>query len=122
MSFSAPIERAGTLIDGAIQSGANRLNSLSQRPDDAAVQVSRDQAIQQAIQQAMQQARIAFTALGLKQKAIARINLAPPGQIYPRYHAFKAMGSAEALDMHGTEVLPQEQDVDVSVSIDIEFE
>jgi uncharacterized protein YggE len=123
ISFSSTIDRVGSLIDGAIQAGANRVNSVAQRPDDAALQVSRDQAIQQAIQQAMQQARTTFAALGLKQRHIARINLSPPGQNYPQYHAFKAMGGAESYDMaSSTEVLPQEQDVEANVSLDIEFE
>lgn len=120
ISFSAPIDKAGALIDASIKAGANRLQNLVQRPDDETLRSAHDTAITDAIQDAQAQANTALAALGLKQRVIARVTVAPFNSGGPAYHyAYREMSMAAAAPK--TQILPQEQDINSTVTLEIEY-
>ncbi|MDP1835792.1 MAG: SIMPL domain-containing protein [Chlamydiales bacterium] len=120
ISFSAPVDKAGALIDASIKAGANRLQNLVQRPDDEILRNAHDTAITDAIQDAQAQANAALAALGLKQRLIARVTVAPFNGSGPYYHyAYREMSMNAAAAK--TEVMPQEQNITSTVTLEIEY-
>lgn len=81
VSFRVPTDRAGAILDEAIQKGASRIEGVSFVAEDAAIETARQQAIREAIQSAQTQANAALGTLGFTQQEIVSIQIdgaAPP--------------------------------------------
>src|SRR5690606_22938518 len=63
VNFSVPSARAGDLIDRSIKAGANRLQNLTQRPEEAALAEARQSAIKKAAGDAMAQINAVLESL-----------------------------------------------------------
>ncbi|GEM_PF-480850 len=106
------IERAGTIIDVALASGANNVNRVSFELSDAARQQVTNEALKQASQAAKAKAQATTGALGVKLGKITSISTSGTGY-YP-YSAYKSYDSAGAAAAP-TNVAPS----DVTVSADV---
>ncbi|MCA1993523.1 MAG: SIMPL domain-containing protein, partial [Coleofasciculus sp. S288] len=58
VSFRVPTERAGTLLDDAVQAGATRIDSVNFTAPDEAINAAQEQALRQATQDAQRQANV----------------------------------------------------------------
>ncbi|MGV0108320.1 SIMPL domain-containing protein [Nostoc sp. DSM 114160] len=119
VSFSIPVEQAGTLLDDAVKAGATQINGISFVANDEAIAAAQKQALKEATQDARQQADAVFSALGFKSKEIVSIqvnnaNTPPPPPMFLRAEAAK---SADA----STPIVGGEQQVEASVTLQISY-
>ncbi|MBN3922763.1 SIMPL domain-containing protein [Nostoc sp. NMS4] len=119
VSFSIPVEQAGTLLDDAVKAGATQINGISFVANDEAIAVAQKQALKEATQDARQQADAVFSALGFKSKEIVSIQVnnasAPPPP--PMFLRAEAAKSADA----STPIVGGEQQVEASVTLQISY-
>ena len=120
ISFRAPTESAGAIIDEAVNVGATRIDGVSFVADDAAVEEARQQALQAAVKDAQQQADTVLAALGLSRQEVASISIgsvsAPPPEFRPAPRA-QRLASNEA----STPVVGQEQEINAQVTLLIRY-
>lgn len=64
VTFETPVELAGAILDGAVRSGATRINRVSFRGAPNVVRAARQMAIRDAVRMAREEALIAADALG----------------------------------------------------------
>ncbi len=121
IGFSASLEQAGQLIDGAIKAGANRLQSLNQRPDDAALSQAQQAAIRAAVNDAKTQAKTVLESLELKERQIIKVTVSQLGGNMPVFSYAYRSTSIEAAPK-ATQLLPQEQEIQASVTVEVSFE
>lgn len=119
VSFRVPTDRAGALMDEAVQAGATRIDGISFIADDATLATARQQAIREAIADAQAQADAALNALGLKRKEIVSVQVngaTPPPR--PVMYREAAMSRADAAP---TPVVGGEQEVQASVTLQVGY-
>lgn len=120
VSFRVPTDRAGSILDTAVQQGATRIEGVSFVADDAAIETARQQAIRQAIQNAQAQATTTLETLGLRQQEIVSVQVdgaAPPPPIFTRaYDQAESMAAAAP-----SPVIGGEQEVQASVTLQIRY-
>jgi uncharacterized protein YggE len=82
VQFELPTERAGVVVDAAVEAGATRINGISFIADDAALRAAQQAAIGNATDDAQQQAQAVLRRLNLNQQEIVGIQIdgasAPP--------------------------------------------
>lgn len=119
VSFSIPVEQAGTLLDDAVKAGATQINGITFVAKDEAIAAAQKQALREATQDARQQADAVFSALGFKSKEIVSIQVnnasAPPPP--PMFLRAEAAKSADA----STPIVGGEQQVEASVTLQISY-
>ena len=120
ISFRAPTESAGAIIDEAVNVGATRIDGVSFVADDAAVEAARQRALEAAVKDAQQQADTVLAALGLSRQAVASISIgsvsAPPPEFKP-----VATAARLAADEASTPVVGQEQEINAQVTLLIRY-
>jgi hypothetical protein len=120
VSFEVPTERAGALIDEAIEVGATRIDSVSFTAADAAIETAQQQALREATQDAQRQAETVLSALNLTRKAIVSVQIngatPPPPIPVPRLES-----RAASLDRAETPIVGGEQEVQASVTLEISY-
>lgn len=122
VSFRIETEKAGTLLDEAIEAGATRIDGVSFVAADEAIAQAQQQAIQKATDDANKQADAALKALNLKSKEIigVQINGANPPQplafVVPRLAP--QLANAKVADLP---VVGGEQKVEQSVTLQIRY-
>lgn len=120
VSFRVPTERAGDILDQAVQAGATRIDSVSFVADDAAVETARQQAIREAVQNAQGQADAVLGSLGLSQQEIVTIRV--EGATPPPPMPYRANLDAAALESKAsTPVVGGEQEVQATVTLQIRY-
>lgn len=122
VSFRVPTERAGDILDQAVQAGASRIDSVSFVADDAAIETARQEAIRLAVQNAQAQATAALSSLNLTQQEIVSIqvgNAAPPPPIMARMAA--AADANYASEAAKSQVVGGEQEVEAMVTLQIRY-
>jgi uncharacterized protein len=121
VSFRIPVEKAGTLLDGAVKAGATQINGISFVANDEAIATAQKQALAEATQDARQQADAVFAALGFKPKEVVSIQVnnasAPPPPMFLRAEDAKSSLRANA----STPVIGGEQQVEASVTLQISY-
>lgn len=80
--FELPTERAGGVVDAAVEAGASRINGISFIADDGALRAAQRVALRNATDDAQQQAQAVLRQLNLSQQEIVGIQIdgasAPP--------------------------------------------
>lgn len=120
ISFRAPTESAGAIIDEAVNVGATQIDGVSFVADDAAVESARQRALEAAVKDAQQQADTVLAALGLSRQAVASVSIgsvsAPPPEFRPVESTAKLRGSLDS-----TPVIGQEQEINAQVTLLIRY-
>jgi uncharacterized protein len=120
VSFRIATEKAGTLLDEAVKTGATQINGISFVASDEAIALAQKQALKEATQDAQQQADAVFNVLNLKPKEVVSIQInnasAPPPPMLLRTEAAKVV-NADA----STPVIGGEQQVEASVTLQISY-
>lgn len=119
VTFRAPTETAGEIIDEAISAGATEINGVSFAADDSAIAAARTRALESATQDARAQAEAVLSALGFSSQEIVNIEIeslsAPPPNVQVR-------ARAEAADLAAsTPVIGQEQTLSAQVTLRIRY-
>ena len=120
ISFRAPTEAAGAIMDEAVKSGASRINGVSFVADDSAIAAARQQALKLAVQDAQAQADTVLSALGLSRQEIVNITIGavsapPPNPVAP------AAARLQSTDVASTPVIGQEQNINAQVTLLIRY-
>lgn len=119
VSFRVPPERAGTLLDDAVEAGATRIDSISFMASDSAIATAQKQALQEATQDAQQQADAVLSALNLTRKDIVNIQI--NGATPPPPMPLLLERANLAADAAKTPVIGGEQEVQASVTLQISY-
>lgn len=119
VSFEIPTERAGTLLDDAVNAGATRIDGVSFVASDEAIAAARQVALREATQDARQQATAVLESLGLTQQEIVGIqvnNASAPQPLLMQARARMADAATAP-----TPVVGGEQEVQASVTLQIRY-
>jgi len=120
LSFQVAPDRAGQIVDGAVQAGATRIEGINFTATDAAIDQAQQQALRLATQDAQKQADTVLSSLNLTRREIVNIQVngaSPPPPILVRAasESFASFGGAP------TPVIPGEQRVEASVTLTISY-
>lgn len=119
VSFVVAIDQAGSVLDAAVNSGANQIEQISFIATDAALNEAKQLALQDAIKDAQTQTGTVLTALGFTPKSIKTISINDSAIAYPvplpRQDAF-AVKAANAVP-----ILGGEQKVEAVVTLQITY-
>ncbi|MBE9068134.1 SIMPL domain-containing protein [Leptolyngbya cf. ectocarpi LEGE 11479] len=121
VSFQMPTEAVGTLLDDAIATGANQINSVSFVATDDALENARDTALQAATADAQAQADVVLQSLNLNAQEIVGIqvnNATPPT---PIPYAARSRQLESAVADVSTPVEGGEQTVNARVTLQIRY-
>lgn len=119
ISFRAPTESAGAIIDEAVRVGATRIDGVSFVAEDEAIAVARQQALEAAVEDAQAQADTVLTTLGLSRQEVVNISIGslsapPPGPVFAEARAVSA-------DSASTPIVGQEQEITAQVTLYIRY-
>ncbi len=116
VSFRLATDRAGTLLDEAVNAGATRIDGVNFIAADEAMETARQQAIRAATQDAITQADTVLSALNFTRREIVKIqvNSATP---YPQ----PMYSMRESAADFSTPVIGGEQEISASVTLDISY-
>ena len=118
VSFRVAPDRAGQVIDAAVQAGATMINGVSFTASDAAIDQAQQQALRRATQDAQRQADTVFSSLNLTRREIVNIQIngaTPP----PMLLQAQSTRGVSAVDI--TPVLPGDQKVEAGVTLTISY-
>ena len=120
VSFRMPTESVGTLLDDAVNAGANQIRGISFVADDDALEAARQRALAKAVDDAQSQANAVLGSLNLRSQEIVSIQIngaSPPTPVpMPRARAEYAMAADAA-----TPVVGGEQTVQAQVTLQIRY-
>ena len=119
VSFRTDTDRAGAILDAAVQAGATRIEGIGLTATQAAIAGARQQALRQAVQNARQQAQAVLDELGLAQQEVQRIQIEDTDAPRPRPLASTA-ARAQAGNA-ATPVVGGEQAVEAAVTLEIGY-
>lgn len=119
VSFRVDTQRAGTIIDEAVNVGATRIDGVSFVAADSAIATAQKQALREATEDAQAQANAVLSSLNLTPKEIVSIQIngastPPPMPVYAKLQAERA-------DAASTPVIGGEQQVDANVTLQISY-
>lgn len=120
VSFRMPTESVGSLIDDAVNAGANQILGVSFVADDDALETARQQALRAAVDDAQAQAGVVLGSLNLRSQEVVSIQVngaAPPAPIPTPRLAEYASNQADA----STPVIGGEQTVQAQVTLQIRY-
>ncbi len=122
ISFRAPTESAGAIIDQAVKVGASQIEGVSFVATDAAIEAARQRALTSAVEDAQAQADTVLAALGLSRQAVLNVSIgsvsAPPPSPAPEAFAQQAR-LADAAPK--TPIIGQEQTINAQVTLLIRY-
>lgn len=121
VSFRMLTESAGSLIDDAVNAGANQIRGVSFVADDDTLEAARQQALRAAVEDAQAQAGTVLGSLNLRSQEVIGIQIngaAPPRPVpMPRLAGNYAAAEADAT----TPVMGGEQTVQAQVTLQIRY-
>ncbi|MBE9160292.1 SIMPL domain-containing protein [Nodosilinea sp. LEGE 06152] len=120
VSFRMPTESVGSLIDDAVNAGANQIRGVSFVADEAALEAARQQALREAVEDAQTQAGVVLGSLSLRSQEIVGVQIngaAPPVPVpMMRRAEYGAMQNDAS-----TPVVGGEQTVQAQVTLQIRY-
>ena len=122
--FETEADKAGQVVDKAIQAGANRLDGLNFRPTDENRKKAELEALNEASGDAMQRADAVLQSLGLRKMKVLHINVMSSGPSYPRPMMMRSamMDSGAEGKMAAMPTDSGETDVNSNIELHIAFE
>ncbi len=121
ISFRVTTERAGKILDAAVNKGATRIDGVSFIASDRAIEVAQTQALKQATQEAQRQADAVLETLNLKRKEVIGIQINSNSTPMPIPVAPEMMRAKVADLASTTPVVGGEQQVEAAVTLDIGY-
>lgn len=120
IQFEVPIDRAGSILDQAIDAGATQVQSVSFRAEESVRIQAREQALQQAVEDALAQAEVILDTLDLTQESIARISV---NSVLPNPVpvSLESAGYARLADSAPTPIIGGEQTVNANVTVEVQY-
>lgn len=118
IGFRLETERAGEVMDGAIQAGASEINGVSFVAEDNAVDSARQRALEMAVEDAQRQADTVLAALGRSRQAVVNISIGAAGGPPP----VPVEGRLLAAEAAKTPVIGQDQTVTAEVTLQIRYQ
>jgi len=119
VSFRVSVNDAGTLLDGAVEAGATRINSISFTASDDAIATAQRQALRTATEDAQSQADAVLDVLGLRAEDIVGIQInnaaAPPSPL------IRMESQSARNEVASTPIIGGEQEVNASVTLHIQY-
>ena len=118
VSFVTSIDKAGTTLDAAVASGANRVDQISFIAPEEALRSARNASLQDAVKDAQTQADAVLSVLNLKVQSVRtiQVNNTPPVQPLTNQATFAKADAAPA-----TPVIGGEQRVQTSVVMEFNY-
>jgi uncharacterized protein len=120
ISFQVITDRAGKILDGAVKSGASRIDGVSFVASERAISTAQIQALKQATQDAQRQADAVLETLSLKRREVIGIQINSNSSPMPIPVAAEMLRSKVA-DTATTPVVGGEQIVEAAVTLDIGY-
>ena len=120
VSFQMPTDEVGTLLDDAIATGANQIDSVSFVAADDAIDTARGTALQEATADAQAQADVVLQSLNLSSQEIIGIQVNNANPPMPNPFAAQAR-LADAVPEATTPVEGGEQTVNARVTLQIRY-
>ena len=118
VSFRVAPDRAGQVIDAAVQAGATMINGVSFTASDAAIDQAQQQALRRATQDAQRQADTVFSSLNLTRREIVNIQI---NGATPPPMPLQAQFARSPRESDITPVLPGDQKVEAGVTLTISY-
>ncbi len=119
ISFRVTTDRAGSILDATVKSGATRIDGVSFIAAEREIASAQIQALKQATQDAERQADAVLATLNLKRKEVIGVQInsnSTPNPI-PMQTAYAKVADAQAV----TPIVGGEQQVEASVTLDIGY-
>ncbi|MGB3557356.1 MAG: SIMPL domain-containing protein [Geitlerinemataceae cyanobacterium] len=120
-SFRLVSDRVGNLLDRAVATGANRIDSLGLVATDEAIDTARQQALQSATQDAQKQADAVLTSLNLTRRQIVSIQVNPSTSPSQPINFAESSMQAFAKDTANTVLVGGEQQVQAFVTLHVSY-
>ncbi len=120
VSFRVTADRAGTIMDEAVNAGATRIDGISFVATDEAIATAQKAALRQATQDAQAQADAVLSTLGLTRKGVVSIQINGANTPPPAPVMFRS-GANQAAEAMPTPVIAGEQEVQASVTLQIRY-
>ncbi|MCM1983239.1 SIMPL domain-containing protein [Lyngbya confervoides] len=121
VTFRITADRAGTVLDRAVNAGATRIDSISFTAADSAISSAQKQALQRATQDARAQAQAVLSTLGFSEQEIIGIQINGAATPPPPPLPVARMAISEAADRPTTPVIAGEQTVRAAVTLQIRY-
>ncbi len=119
VSFVTSLDKAGTTLDAAVASGANRVDQISFIAPEEALRSARNASLQDAVKDAQSQADAVLSVLNLKVQSVRTIQVSNTSPIQPVLNNQAAFTKAEAAP--ATPVIGGEQKVQTSVVMEFNY-
>ena len=121
VSFQMPTDEVGTLLDDAIATGANQIDSVSFVAADDAIDAARGTALQEATADAQAQADVVLQRLNLSAQEIVGIQVNNANPPMPIPFVAQARLAADAVPEATTPIEGGEQTVNARVTLQIRY-
>lgn len=121
ISFRVPNDRAGAILDGAVNNGATRIDGVNFVASEQAISTAQLQALKQATQDAQRQADAVLETLNLKRKEVINIQINSASTPAPIPLSQEMLRQSVAKADATTPVVGGEQQVEAAVTLDIGY-
>jgi uncharacterized protein len=122
ISFQVPTDRAGGILDAAVQNGASRIDGVSFVAGEAAIAKAQNLALKQATLDAQRQADAVLGALNLQRKEVIGIQINSTSTPAPMPMPVAMMQAKVAGDpAPSTPIVGGEQQVEAGVTVDFSY-
>jgi hypothetical protein len=121
VSFEIATDRAGTILDDAVNAGATRIDGIRFIASDEAIAQAQQAALQEATGAALDQADAVLAALGMTRREVVNIQVNGANPPQPIFFDANVMQRAEAASSAPSPVIGGEQEVQASVTLQISY-
>jgi uncharacterized protein len=119
VSFVTSLDKAGSTLDAAVNSGANRVDQISFIAPEDAIRAARNASLQDAVKDAQAQADAVLSTLNLKAQSVRTIQVNNTSPIQPVFTNQATLKTADAAP--STPVIGGEQRVQTSVTVEFSY-
>lgn len=118
VKFEVETERAGFIVDDAVEAGATRIDGIGFKAGDEAIAAAQHVALREATENAQEQANAVLETLGFSAQDIVMIEINNAG--FPPMPMMEARAASLTQDAN-TPVVGGEQEVNASVTLHISY-